>query len=98
MEESGTIIVEPSKNIDIVYKFAAGAIISVTLFLIGATFWAGSTYNRIEGIEGELKDMNIRLGKVGDLSVMRYQINELQKQIAYLQEIQDSERRLRGTK
>jgi hypothetical protein len=62
---------------------------SVLVFLIGATFWAGSTYNRIDGIERQLTDISTRLARVDQLGVMEIKLETIQQQIKELQDRED---------
>ncbi len=62
---------------------------TVLIFFIGATFWAGSTYNRIEGIEKQLTDISGRLSRVDQLDVMKNQLESIQQQMKELQDRQD---------
>ena len=49
-------------------KVAIGA--GTAVFLIGAIFWAGATYNRVQGIEVQLNAIQAQISKLGDFQAM----------------------------
>jgi len=49
-------------------KVALGS--GVAVFLIGAIFWAGATYNRVQGIEIQLNQIQAQISKLGDFQAV----------------------------
>ena len=50
-------------------KIALGS--GAAVFLIGAIFWAGATYNRVEGIEVQLNQIQAQISKLGDFQAIQ---------------------------
>jgi hypothetical protein len=68
--------------------FGVKAVISgsVSIFVISAVFWAGATYNRIQGIEAHLGSIDAAVAKIGDLQTIEERQLELQRRIDRLEQ------------
>lgn len=51
------------------------------VFLIAAIFWAGATYNRVQGIENQLGQIQSQLTKFGDLQGLQERSLEHQRRL-----------------
>ncbi len=56
------------------------------VFLMGAIFWAGATYNRVEGIETRLANIETQLSKLGDVQTTAAKAAENSRRIEQLDE------------
>ena len=63
-------------------------------FMVGAIFWAGSTYNRVSGIESSLQEIRSQLPALGKVAVLDAEQVRMQRQIDYLQEQLDKVKRI----
>jgi hypothetical protein len=54
------------------------------LFGIGVVFWAGSTYNRISGIESQLVDIKAALPTAARVAVIDTRLDQMQREIEAL--------------
>lgn len=70
-------------------KIAVGS--GVLVFLVGATFWAGATYNRIDGIEKSVQELSLRIAKVGDIAIMQVRIDMQEQRIQRLESEEDGQ-------
>lgn len=52
-----------------------------SLFLISAVFWAGATYNRVQGIEAHLLNIDAAVSKIGDIQAIAERTNETQRRL-----------------
>jgi hypothetical protein len=50
---------------------------SLFVFLIGASFWAGTLYNRVSGIEKTLISMDQKISKLGDVDKLQAHVDEI---------------------
>ncbi len=75
---------------EMTWKVTVGG--GVLIFLIGATFWAGAAYNRIDGIENQLREINTRMGTIGDIPIMKMEIEALKAQMKRQEDRDDSRR------
>jgi capsule polysaccharide export protein KpsE/RkpR len=62
-------------------------------FVVGAIFWAGSTYDRVAGIESSLIDIRAQLPALGRVAVLDAEVGSLQKQMDYMQQQIDLNRK-----
>jgi len=65
-------------------KVAIGG--GVAVFLIGAVFWAGATYNRVQGIESQLSQIQAQISKLGDFQAIEERVAEHQRRIDKLED------------
>ena len=50
-------------------------------FILGAVFWAGSTYNRISGIEVQLGEIKAALPATWRMAVIESRLDQQQREI-----------------
>lgn len=74
------------------WKVGAGS--AGATFMIAAIFWAGSTYNRVAGIEASLQDIRAQLPALGRVAVLDAKQDAMQRQIERLQEQLDRVKRI----
>ena len=65
---------------------------ALLVFFIGATFWAGATYNRIDGIEATLKTIGLQMSSLGELPVLKMKVESLEIEVQRLQTQRDRDR------
>ncbi len=65
-------------------KVAIGS--GVAVFLIAAVFWAGATYNRVQGIEMQLSAIQAQIAKFGDFEATQERVNEQGRRIDKLED------------
>jgi len=65
-------------------KVAIGS--GVAVFLIAAVFWAGATYNRVQGIETQLGAIQAQISKFGDFQATQERVAEQGRRIDKLEE------------
>ena len=65
-------------------KIAIGS--GMAIFLISGVFWAGATYNRIQGIEAHLLNIDSAVSKIGDLQTIQERTNETQRRLEKLED------------
>lgn len=58
----------------------------VAIFLIGAIFWAGATYNRVQGIEAQLSAIQSQISKLGDMQAVVVRQEDDQRRLDKLEE------------
>jgi hypothetical protein len=58
----------------------------MVIFLVGMVFWAGATYNRIQGIESHLLSIDAAVSKIGDIQAIQERTNETQRRLDKLEE------------
>lgn len=60
------------------------------IFLLGAIFWAGAAYNRLDGMEHQLTSISATLGtvsnRVGDIDSLKVQQVENERRIGKLED------------
>lgn len=54
--------------------------------ILGAVFWAGSTYNRISSIERSLKELKDSIPKIADIVELRAGLESLKERVHKLEE------------
>ncbi len=81
------------KQSEVTWRVTLGS--AILVFFIGATFWAGATYNRIDGIEAALKAMSSQMATLGDLPVLKMKVQSLEIEVQRLQTQRDRDRSLR---
>jgi len=64
----------------------------MAVFLMGAIFWAGATYNRIQGIESHLLSIDAAISKIGNIQTIDERTSETQRR---LDKLEDQVRQLR---
>lgn len=64
-------------------KIALGS--GAAIFVISAVFWAGATYNRIQGIESHLLNIDSAVSKIGDIQTIQERTNETQRRLEKLE-------------
>jgi hypothetical protein len=84
--------VQPSegKQNEVTWRVTLGG--AILIFFIGSTFWAGATYNRIDGIEAALKTMSNQMGSLGELPVLKMKVESLEIEVQRLQTQRDRDR------
>lgn len=60
-------------------KVAIGS--GAAVFLISAIFWAGATYNRVQGIETQLGQIQFQLSKFGNFQSLEERTLEHQRRL-----------------
>ena len=75
---------DPIQQIGSGMKFLMGSIGSA--FMIGAIFWAGATYNRVDAIEGRLANIEMSIAKVGNIQLIDERTVETQKRLDKLED------------
>ena len=67
--------------------FGRRAVISgaASIFVISAVFWAGATYNRIQGIEVHLGSIDSAVAKMGDLQTIQERVVDIQRRLDRLE-------------
>lgn len=65
-------------------RFLIGSVGSA--FMIGAIFWAGATYNRVDAIEGRLANIEMSIAKVGNIQLIDERTVETQKRLDKLED------------
>ena len=65
-------------------KFLMGSIGSA--FMIGAIFWAGATYNRVDAIEGRLASIEASISKIGNVQLIDERTVQTQTRLDNLEE------------
>ena len=58
----------------------------MAVFLMGAIFWMGATYNRIQAIETHLLSIDAAVSKIGDLQTVEEKTNETQRRLDKLED------------
>lgn len=58
----------------------------VAVFLIAAVFWAGATYNRVQGIETQLGLIQSQISKFGDFQATQERVVEQGRRIEKLED------------
>lgn len=58
----------------------------VAVFLIAAVFWAGATYNRVQGIETQLGAIQAQISKFGDFQATEQRVNDQQRRLDKLED------------
>jgi len=58
----------------------------VAVFLMGAVFWAGATYNRVQGIELQLNQIQAQISKLGDFQAIEERTIEQGRRIDSLEQ------------
>jgi hypothetical protein len=56
-------------------------------FILATVFWAGSTYNRISAIEAAITDIKNSIPALGDLAVLRVEMDALKERVRHLEEL-----------
>jgi ABC-type uncharacterized transport system YnjBCD permease subunit len=59
-------------------------------FLFGAIFWAGVTYNRIQGIVNHLASIDSAVAKIGDIQSLAERTADMQRR---MEKLEDAERK-----
>ncbi len=57
----------------------------ILALLIGAIFWMGSTYTRIQGIELHLSSIDTVVSKMGDIQVIEQRIADHERRLGNLE-------------
>jgi len=65
----------------------------VLVFLVGATFWAGAAYNRLDSIESQLREMHTQMGQIGEVPILKIRVETLELEVKRLVDQHDSGRR-----
>ncbi len=65
-------------------KVAIGS--GVAVFLIAAVFWAGATYNRVQGIEAQLGAIQSQIAKFADFQATEERVVEHERRIGKLED------------
>lgn len=60
---------------------------SATIFVIGAIFWAGATYQRISNIETHLNNIDTAVIKMGDLGALQQSMSDTQRRLDKLEDV-----------
>ena len=81
------------KQSEVTWRVTLGG--AILIFFIATTFWAGATYNRIDGIETALKAMSTQMATLGDLPVLKMKVESLEVEVQRLQTQRDRDRSLR---
>ncbi len=79
-----------SGGLDVTWKMTVGG--GVAVFLVGATFWAGATYNRIDGMESELHVISTQMSQLGDLPILKMKVDTLEIEVTRLQTQRDRDK------
>ena len=58
----------------------------VAVFLIGSVFWAGATYNRVQGIEAQLNNIQAQISKWGDFQALEERTQEQGRRLDKIEE------------
>jgi hypothetical protein len=59
---------------------------AVSIFILGAVFWAGATYNRVQGIETHLINIDVTMAKLGDLQTLEERTADMQRRLDKLED------------
>jgi hypothetical protein len=63
-------------------------------FMVASVFWAGSTYNRVVGIEASLQDIRAQLPALGKVAVLEQKQTDMQWQMDRMQAQLDKVKRI----
>ena len=82
---------EPSDNLLEFGGNGTKAVLSgaVSIFLLGAVFWAGATYNRVQAIETHLISIDTAISKIGNIQAIDERTQNIERRLDRMEDTQN---------